>query len=96
MGVPVFSLYDSEYYFHPQNVSCSILTNSGMPEYVLKSESEIFDKIQELLEEKQEYWTDLKTTTRNKFLNGSVCNKQEYMKNFQELLTKLYDNRKIV
>ena len=41
MGVPVLSMYDSEYFFHPQNVTCSLLENSGMKEYIFNNESEL-------------------------------------------------------
>lgn len=93
MGVPVFSMYDSEYYFHAQNVSCSILKSSGMEDYIINNETEIFDKIATLLDKPNEYWNTLKTNTRSKFTNGSVCDKENYMKNIQELLTGLYNDR---
>ena len=88
MGVPVFSLYDSTYYFHPQNVSCSILKNSDLDFYVVNSEEEMICKIKEL---KTKDIKELKIDTRSKFLNGKVCDSKEYMKNIQTLLLDLYN-----
>jgi predicted O-linked N-acetylglucosamine transferase (SPINDLY family) len=93
MGVPVFSMYDSEYYFHAQNVSCSILKNSGMDEYIVNNESELVNKIQAFFEKDDDYWNTLKSNTRSKFMNGSVCNKKQYMQNIEELLSDLYNDR---
>lgn len=87
MGVPVFSMYDSTYYFHAQNVSCSILKNSNLDYYVVDSEDELLNKIQEVHNSDR---TSLKSETRNKFLNGKVCDKQAYMSNLQALLDDLY------
>lgn len=91
MGVPVFSFYDSEYYFHPQNVSCSILKNSDLEYYIVNSEDELFQKLERL---QSDDLTNLKNDTRNKFLNGKVCNKNEYINNLQDLLQELFDDKK--
>lgn len=97
MGVPVFSLYDSTYYFHPQNVSCSILKNSDLDFYVVNSEKELVDKINLLQEKDKDFWENLKIDTRSKFKNGKVCDVEEYMKNLKELLVDLYSkNKRIV
>ena len=96
MGVPVFSLYDSEYYFHPQNVSCSILQNSGLSEYVVKKRDDIFVKISDLAQKEQDhpdYFYKLKNDIRTKFTNGLVCDKKQYMIDFQTMLTSLYKER---
>jgi predicted O-linked N-acetylglucosamine transferase (SPINDLY family) len=92
MGVPVFSLWDREHWFHPQNVTISILKNSELDFYVCNNNQEIFDKITELTQKDDYFWKVLKTQTRSKFTNGLVCNKNEYMNNFQEMLTTLYKN----
>ena len=91
MGVPVFSLYDTKYYFHAQNVSVSILKNSGLDFYVCNKTEEIIDKIQNLLDKPIEFWKTQKEDTRDKFLNGLVCNKEIYMKNIQNLFKNLYN-----
>jgi predicted O-linked N-acetylglucosamine transferase (SPINDLY family) len=89
MGVPVYSIYDSEYYFHCQNVSCSILKNSNLDEYVCYSEEELYTKIK--LFEKKSKDVTFKNSIRNTFLNGNVCQKTQYMDNIQELFISLYN-----
>lgn len=90
MGVPVYSIYDSEYYFHCQNVSCSILKNSNLDEYICSSEEELCNKIK-LFEKKSKDIT-FKNSIRNTFLNGKVCQKTQYMDNIQDLFVSLYNN----
>uniref|UniRef100_A0A6C0E0D0 protein O-GlcNAc transferase n=1 Tax=viral metagenome TaxID=1070528 RepID=A0A6C0E0D0_9ZZZZ len=97
-GVPVFTLYDAEYYFHPQNVTSSILlnTHNDLKFFVCKTIDEICDKIGLLLSKDAGYWKNLKSDVRNKFLNGKVCDKDLYMRNINNLLEQLYNtaNRK--
>jgi predicted O-linked N-acetylglucosamine transferase (SPINDLY family) len=90
MGVPVFTLYDSTYYFHPHNVTASILHNSDLSYYVVDNINELYAKIEELTQQDDTFWTTLKQQIRNKFLNGNVCNKELYMKNLTSLLCDLY------
>jgi len=90
MGVPVLSLYDSKYFFHAQNVSCSILKNSNMEEYIFNNDTELNEKILDLQNKPDVFWIHLKKNIRNQFLNGLVCNKIEYMQNIQKLFTDLY------
>ena len=94
MGVPVFSLYDSKYYFHPQNVTCSILKNSDMDFYICNSTEEMIEKIKELENKPIEFWKKCPETIRQQFLNGKVCNKKEYMKNLETLFLDLYNKHK--
>jgi len=98
MGVPVFSFYDKTYYFHPQNVSCSILKNSNLDEYIIYDQPEIYDKIKQLVEKSDDidYWRDLRNRVKSKFANGLVCNKTEYMNNLQNVLENLYNEKKNV
>jgi predicted O-linked N-acetylglucosamine transferase (SPINDLY family) len=91
MGVPVFTLYDKEYYYHPQNVTASILYNSDLDFFVTNTQEEMVDKIKQLMSKDI---CDLKIDTRSKFLNGKVCNKQLYMENMTNLLIDLVDKRK--
>jgi len=92
MGVPVFTVYDEQYYFHPQNVTASILRNSGeeLARYVLSNKDEIYDKIDELTKKDEIFWKGMKTRTRKEFLNGKVCNKELYMENLQRVLTDIH------
>jgi predicted O-linked N-acetylglucosamine transferase (SPINDLY family) len=95
MGVPVFTMYDSEYYFHAQNVTASILANSGeeLKYYIFNKEEELHEKLIDLNNRsKNEFWERLKPSVRDAFLRGDVCNKEKYMKNFSELLYNLYTN----
>ena len=95
MGVPVFSIYDSKYYWHAQNVTCSILKNSDLDFYVCNSTQEIIDKIKILQNKPIEYWETNKEIVRNKFLNGRVCDKKVYIKNIQNLFVNLYNKHKV-
>jgi len=90
MGVPVFSLYDSQYYFHAQNVSCSILRNSDLDFYVVDTKEDLFEKIKVLSGRDSNFWKGLKNDVRDKFLGGRVCDKNLYIKNLQKLLTDLF------
>jgi predicted O-linked N-acetylglucosamine transferase (SPINDLY family) len=72
MGVPVFSLYDSKYYFHPQNVTCSILKNSGMEYFMCHNIDEMITKIKELENKPLEFWKENKENVRKQFLEGKV------------------------
>ena len=94
MGVPVFSLYDSEYFFHAQNVTCSILKNSNLDYYIFNSTDELLKKIDELHNKDISELVNLKNETRNKFLNGKVCNQTEYINNLEQLLIDLYQKHK--
>lgn len=86
MGVPVLSLYDSEFYFHAQNVSCSILKNSDMGEYVCNTINQMENMVKEISIQKIN-----KMDIRHKFQTGKVCDKNEYMENIESLLLKLTD-----
>lgn len=90
MGVPVFTLYDTKYYFHAQNVTTSILKNSDLDYYVVNSIEDLYNKISELHSKSNEFWKDLKSNIRNKFLNGKVCNTSVYMTNLTNMLNGLY------
>lgn len=92
MGVPVYTLYDDKYYFHAQNVTASILKNSGLEEYICYTKEEMIVKINELCKKDDVYWGGLKGSVRDKFINGRVCDKIEYMRNLEELLEKLYSS----
>lgn len=94
MGVPVFTLYDQEYYFHPQNVTASILRNSDLDFYVLDNLDQFYSKF-ENLQKNILARAEIKTDIRNKFLGGKVCNKTLYMNNIENLLVSLYDKIKI-
>lgn len=87
MGVPVFTLHDKDTMYHPQNVTSSLLINSGMPEYISDTLDEMVEKISKV---EKESLTNIKTDTRNNFLNGTVCNTVDFIKNFENVLLKVF------
>ncbi len=95
MGVPVFAFYDTEYYFHPQNVTVSLLKNSHkeLEHYVIDGDSSssetLISKIKQLMERDESFWDTLKHTTRQQFLSGKVCDKQTYMHSINSLMESL-------
>ena len=91
MGCATFSLYDSKYFFHAQNVTCSILKNSDLDFYICHNTEEIIKKIKILEDKPIDFWKTNKQNIRSKFLNGAVCNQKLYMKNIQELFIELYN-----
>jgi predicted O-linked N-acetylglucosamine transferase (SPINDLY family) len=95
MGVPVFSLYDSEFYFHAQNVTCSILKASDLEHYIFNNNQELFDKLKTINNETDDFWYNLKNNTKNKFLSGKVCNQKEYIKNIQNLFKQTFEKSRL-
>lgn len=89
MGVPVLTIFDSERQLHSQNVTSSLMINSDLPEYVCLSEEEYINRIVYLSGHLEELAT-LKTTVRNQFVNGPICNYPEYVGNFEDLLLNTY------
>lgn len=95
MGLPVFSLWDRQYWSHCQNVTASILKNSNLDFYVCDNTQEIIDKVKTLQEKPILFWKTLKQEVRAKFLNGKVCDQKEYMINIQELFVNLFNKHKV-
>jgi len=83
-------MYDNVNYYHPQNVTASILKNSNLDEYIVTNKSELISKIKSMLSQPISFWSTLKPTVRNSFLSGNVCNQKLYIDNMQELLIKLH------
>lgn len=94
MGVPVFSIWDKTFWFHPQNVTISILKNSGLDFYVCDDKQELFDKLKSIGNESDDFWYNLKNNTKNKFLGGKACDQKEYIKNISNLFKKLIQESK--
>ena len=97
MGVPVFTFYDTTNYFHAQNVTASILYNSDMEDYVITGGVDDLDRsVKKIMSYKNtnvDFWKTLKETTRNKFINGRVCDKQNYMTCLTDMLINLYHQK---
>lgn len=98
MGVPVFTFYDTTYWFHAQNVTASILHNSGLDEYVIRGYVDDLDvAIKKMMSYKNtnvDFWKTLKDSTRDKFINGRVCDKANYMQDLTDMLIDLYDQKR--
>ena len=100
MGVPVYTFYDNVTYFHPQNVTASILTNSHpeFKDWIINNDINCFNnllnKITILEKQDNVFWGNLKLDIRNKFLTGDVCNGEKWINDFQDLLIDLYTKKK--
>jgi protein O-GlcNAc transferase len=89
MGVPVVTLFDSDRQYHSQNVTCSLMINSGHSEYIAFSEDEYVEKIKNSSLNLKKL-KDLKKTIRKDFVNGNVCNYTDYVNDFENLLLNTY------
>jgi predicted O-linked N-acetylglucosamine transferase (SPINDLY family) len=88
MGVPVITLFDNKRYYHSQNVTSSFLKNSDLDEFITYNPKEYIEKAIYYSQKKESL--DLKTYTRNKFLNGNVCNYDEFIQDFEKKITDVY------
>lgn len=95
MGCPILSLYDSTFYRHAQNVTCSLLKNSDLDFYICNNIQEMIDKIIILHNKPVDFWKQNKQITRDKFLNGFVCNKKLYMDNLQNTFVDLFNKHRV-
>lgn len=87
MGVPVITIRDSEKYYHSQNVSSSILKNSGLQKYIVENT----DEYVELCKKLAKNVTELdKYKVRKSFQSGHVCNTKEFVNDFENLLFNTY------
>lgn len=90
MGVPILTLYDNVRFYHSQNVTSSLLENSGLKSYITYSKKQYIDKAIDL----SKNFSDNKVSVRSGFINGHVCNYKEFITNFQNTLFNLYKNHK--
>ena len=91
MGVPIITLFDNVKYYHSQNVTSSLLRASGLPEYIAESQDSYVDLALKLSRELSDTPNcNLKSDTRNKFYTGHVCNYQEFVTDFENLLFDTY------
>lgn len=93
MGVPVITLADRKRKTVHQNVSASLLINSGMSELVLESLEDckrvIRDLIGQIAADK-----GFKTSIQSKFVRGNVMNAAQYMADFETLISSLHNTAK--
>jgi protein O-GlcNAc transferase len=93
MGTPVLTLFDKKRQYHCQNVTSSLMINSDLEEYVVFSEDEFINKV-EYFSLNLDKLKNLKTTVRDKFINGHVCNYTEFASEFEDKLLDTYKNHK--
>jgi predicted O-linked N-acetylglucosamine transferase (SPINDLY family) len=91
LGVPVLTLFDSKRQYHSQNVTSSLMINSGKPDYVVYSKEEYVKKIKELSENLGTL-KNLKRETRKGFLEGPICNYREFVNEFETKMIETYKN----
>jgi predicted O-linked N-acetylglucosamine transferase (SPINDLY family) len=90
LGVPVITLVDRKQKRIHQNVTASLLINSGMAELVVENIADYKDAIRKLTAQIAAD-PNFKQKVQAKFLGGYVCNKKQYMSDYQELLASLHD-----
>lgn len=90
MGVPVLTLFDNVRYYHSQNVTTSLSKNSNLAEYVAYSQEEYINKAVQMANTIDKQLGDLKKRVRDNFLNGSVCNYEEFIEDFENKLISSY------
>jgi predicted O-linked N-acetylglucosamine transferase (SPINDLY family) len=93
MGVPILTLFDNVRHYHSQNVTTSLMKNCGLHEYVTTSQDEYIDRAVAFSKDLSKL-TDLKKTVRNAFVNGPICNYQEFTSEFEDKLVNVYRNHK--
>ena len=88
MGTPVITLADRKNKTIHQNVSASLLVNSGMGDLVVESLEDYYRVIEKLM-------FDIaanpmhKQKVQRQFLDGNVCNRKQYMHDFEEVISTL-------
>jgi predicted O-linked N-acetylglucosamine transferase (SPINDLY family) len=93
MGVPIITLFDNIRHYHSQNVTTSLLKNSDLDEYVTMSKEAYIKKAVELSKDLTKL-KNLKNEVRDKFVNGNVCNYQEFTNKFEDKLIEIYKSHK--
>ena len=83
MGVPVITMRDTESHLHVQNVGSSILTNSGLSEFVTDSPETFVG-----LAVEKPRWD--KSLVRDKFMTGYTCDTETYVRNLEQVFKLVY------
>lgn len=90
MGTPVITLADNVENKIHQNTTRSILINSGLERFVAHTEEEFHKIIENTIAEIKTNPTTFKQEIQKAFLNGYVCDGEQYMKDYENLLETLY------
>lgn len=85
MGVPVLVLRDDTTHLHIQNIGSSIMYNSDLSEFVSHTREEFIATAVSCPR-----WDN--EMVRDKFMNGYVYNKKEYIRNLEQILESLRPN----
>ena len=93
MGVPVLTLYDNKKYYHTQNVTTSLMKNSGLDEYVAYTENDYVNKAL-YFSKHMDKLVNLKKEVRNKFVHSPICNYTEFTHEFEDKMVMLYKNHR--
>jgi predicted O-linked N-acetylglucosamine transferase (SPINDLY family) len=96
MGTPMITFYDNINYYHPSNVSTSIILNTSktLDYMICYNLDEIYSKIEFYLNQSSDYWINIKKHIRNLFLSGNITNETKYINNLQSLLLNVYNKHK--
>jgi predicted O-linked N-acetylglucosamine transferase (SPINDLY family) len=91
MGVPVLTMTNRKNKTIHQNVSASLLKNSGMSDFIVEDvegyKKAIRGIINDIIKEGESY----KSKIQALFLGGEVCNSTDYIKRWQDLLLCTYE-----
>jgi len=85
-SIPLITMYNKD--IHAHNVSSSILTNAGLPEFVAHSQDEYIKKVKELCENVEQL-NRYKTEIHDKFVES--MNAEKFMANYEKTLIELYE-----
>lgn len=89
MGVPPFTLRDTTHNLHAQNVTCSLLHSSDLDFYICDTIDEMVKKCLQLTQRTRDEWNVSKEKIREHFLNGKVCDKENFTRDFVKLVKDL-------
>ncbi len=87
MGVPVITIKDKKTNYSPQNVSSSILYYSNLEKYSKENENEVMSELNNIYKNGVK-----KEDIRELFLNGNVCDKNDYIQQMDLLFKKIISN----
>jgi len=93
MGTPVITLADYDNHKIYQNTTASILTNSDLDNFVANSQDEFKQILRKTISDIKEN-KNYKQMIQNKFLTGNVTNSKQYVTDFENLITKLFNEKK--
>lgn len=93
MGVPILTIFDNKRHYHSQNVTSSLMKNCNLDEYVTYSQDEYVKRASEFCEKIVSLNT-LKQTVRDKFVNGHICDYQNFTNEFENKIIDVYKHHR--